>query len=68
MPWFQDFVPSTESWYDDNLQTEAEREAHLARVRGVERKWANKCLFAFSLLLCFAIALAVTAVAVSKAQ
>ena len=68
MPWFQDFVPYTESWCDDNLQTEAERETHLARVRAVEIKWAKKCLLAFSLLLCFVIAIAITTVAVSKAQ
>ena len=64
MPWFKDFAPSADAWRD-TLQTEAEKEAYLARVRLAERKWAKRCLFAFSLLLCLVIAIAGTVVGVS---
>jgi hypothetical protein len=65
MPWFKDFAPSAGSWYN-NLQTEAEKEAYLARIRVVERRWAKMCLVAFSLVLCLAVAVAVTLIAVTR--
>jgi len=66
MPCFRDFVPSPESWCDDNLETEAEREAYLARTHAVDMAWARKCLFAFSLLLSCIVLLVVVVVVVSK--
>jgi len=65
MRWFQDFAPSMDSWCHDNL-TEAEKEAYLSRMRNAEIRWAKRCFFAFSLLLSFAIAVAVTIIAVTK--
>jgi len=67
MPWFKDFAPSFDSWRD-TLQTEAEKEAYLARILVAEKKWAKRCLYAFSLLLCFAVAIAVTIVGVTRVQ
>ena len=64
MPWFKDFAPSADVWRD-TLQTEAEKEAYLARVRIAERKWAKWCLFAFSSLLCVIIAIVGTVIGVS---
>jgi len=65
MPWFKDFAPSADSWRD-TLQTEAEKEAYLVRVRVAEIRWAKRCLFAFSLLLCFAIVVAGTLIGVNS--
>ena len=67
MSWFKDFAPSTESWLD-TLETEAEKEEYLARMRVTERKWAKCCLIAFSLLLLVVAAAAGIAVGVSKIQ
>jgi len=65
MPWFKDFAPSADSWRD-TLQTEAEKEAYLARVRVAEIRWGKRCLFAFSLLLCFATVVAGTLIGVTS--
>ena len=65
MPWFQDFAPSANSWLD-TLQTGAEKEAYLARMRVAERKWAKWCLFASSLLLCLVTAVAGIVIGVSR--
>jgi len=65
--WFNDFVPALDSWRD-TLQTEAEKEAYLARIRVAERRWARWCLFAFSSVLCLAVAIAVILVAVTRIQ
>ena len=65
MPWFKDFAPSADSWRN-TLQTEEEKEAYLARMRVVEIRWAKRCLFAISLLLCLVIAAAVTIVGVTR--
>ena len=65
MPWFKDFAPSADSWCN-NLQTEAEKEAYLARKRVAERRWAKMCLVAFSFVLCFAVAVAVTLIGVTR--
>ena len=64
MPWFKDFAPSADSWRDI-LQTDAEKEAYLARIHVAEIRWAKRCLFAFSLLLCIIIAAVATAIGVS---
>jgi len=67
MPWFKDFAPSADSWLN-TLQVEAEKEEYLARMRVAERRWAKRCLYAFSLLL-FLIAAAVgIAIGVSRIQ
>jgi len=63
--WFDDFIPSADA-YCDNLQTEAEKEVFLARMRVAELRWAKRCFFAFSLEVCFLIAVAVTIVGVTK--
>lgn len=68
MRWFQDFDPSIAIATDSWDQTEAEKEAYLARVRLSERKWAKKCFFAFFLLACFIIAFAVIAVGVTRVR
>ena len=65
MPWFKDFAPSADSWRN-TLQTEEEKEAYLARMRVAEIRWAKRCLFAISLLLCLVIAAAVTIVGVTR--
>ena len=65
MPWFEDFAPSAHSWLD-SLQTEAEKEEYLARMRVAERRWAKRCLYAFSFLLILIVAAAVTAITVSR--
>jgi hypothetical protein len=65
MPWFRDFVPN-EPMYADNFQTEADKEVYLARFHAAEIIWAKRCFFAFTLVLCFAIAVAVTIVAISN--
>ena len=65
MPWFKDFAPSAASWRD-TLQTEAEKEAYSARMRIAEKRWAKRCLSAFSLLLCLVGVIVGTAVGVSK--
>ena len=65
MPWFKDFAPSTESWLD-TLQTEAEKEEFLARMRISEIKWAKWCLVAFSLLLVLVVAAVGIVVGVSR--
>jgi len=67
MPCFEDFAPSANSWLD-TLQTEAEKEEYLARIRVAEKRWAKWCLFAFSLLLFFIAAAAGTAIGVSRLQ
>ena len=68
MPYFQDFAPSTDALCDDNMQTEAEKEAYLERVHIAEIRWAKRCLLAFCILLSFAIAVAVTVIATTKAH
>ena len=65
MPWFKDFAPSADAWRN-TLQTEAEKEAYLARMRVAELRWAKRCLSAFSLLLSLVIAIAVTLIVVSR--
>lgn len=67
MPWFKDFAPSADSWLE-TLETEAEKEEYLARMRVTERKWAKWCLFAFSMLLLLVAVAAGTAVGVSRIQ
>ncbi|KAF8800949.1 hypothetical protein BYT27DRAFT_7148154 [Phlegmacium glaucopus] len=63
-PWFRDFVPESEC--DDNFQTEADKEAYLARFRAAEITWAKRCSIAFTLVLGFVIAIAVTIIAITK--
>ena len=65
MTWFKDFAPSADAWYN-TLQTEAEKEAYLARMRVAEIRWAKRCLFAFSLLLCLVIVVAVTVFVINR--
>jgi len=65
LPWFKDFAPSANSWRD-TLQTDAEKEAYLARIRVAEIKWAKRCLFAFCLFLSFATVVAGTLVSVTS--
>jgi len=65
MPWFKDFAPSADSWLN-TLQTEAEKEEYLARMRVAEIRWAKWCLFAFSLFLLIVAVIAGTAVGISK--
>jgi len=65
MPWFKDFAPSA-LLYLNTLETEAEKEAYLARMRVAEIKWAKRCLLAFFLLLCFAAVIAGTIIGVSR--
>jgi hypothetical protein len=67
MPWFKDFAPSTDSWLD-TLQTEAEKEEYLARVRAAERRWGKWCLFAFFILLLLIGAAVGTVIGLSKIQ
>ena len=65
MPLFKDFAPSHDTWLD-TLQTEAEKEEYLARVRVAEIRWAKWCLFAFSLLLLLVLAAIGTVIGVSR--
>jgi len=65
MPWFEDFAPSADSWLN-SLETEAEREEYLARMRVAEIRWAKWCLFAFSMLLLIVGVAVGTAVGVSR--
>jgi len=67
MPYFKDFAPSAHSWLD-HLQTEAEKEEYLARMRVAERRWAKWCLFALCMLLCIIVAAVGTVVGVSRMQ
>jgi len=64
-PLIQDFAPSLNSWCD-NLETQAEKEAYLARMRIAEKRWARMCLVALCVLLCLVIALVVTVIEVSR--
>lgn len=61
----QDFAPSLNSWCD-TLETAAEKEAYLARIRVAEKRWARMCLVALCVLLFLVIALIVTAIEVSR--
>jgi len=65
-PWFKNYGLSTESWCHDNMQTEAEKEAYLARMRALEIASAKKCLFAFSLNICLITAIVVILVTISQ--
>jgi len=65
MPLFKDFAPSPNTWLD-TLQTEAEKEEYLARVRVAEIRWAKWCLLALCLLLLLVLAAVGIIVGISR--
>ena len=67
MPWFKDFASSAYSWCD-TLQSEAEKEEYLARMRVAEMRWAKRCLVAFSLLLCLVLVAVVALVRIIRSS
>lgn len=60
--------PNTEliAWCNENIHTEADKLAFLARMQEVEMKWARRCLIALSMVICFSVAIAATIVGVLK--
>jgi hypothetical protein len=62
--------PNTEliTWCNENIRTEADKLAFLAKMQEVEMKWARRCLIALSMVLCFSVAIGATIVGVLKVK
>ena len=60
--------PNTEliAWCNENIHTEADKVAFLAKMQEVEMKWARRCFIALSMLVCFSVAVGATIVGVLK--